>query len=232
MSDEGRDIYTGDVHIRSRAPGAQQQERQTQFWADYELRIADRGEDGVKSYQEQEFIGVEQFPDVLPTPSVPLPASVTAKNADQQVAAAISVPKLALQSPQQLSDSSPAPRVHQSSGFGRDYEAEDGYLPDAPATQPIPIVTHNNDQASDSTLSETSSPQGIDDWNDDDLLSFYKFKVIRKKGYEPMLEHFPGKSTDRLHETWRTHRRRCEELGAAWKAAGKPKGSVAEWLDN
>lgn len=194
--------------------------------------MADRGESGVKSHQEQNFIGVEQFPDVLPTPSGPLPASVYTKNPAQQIATTMNIPKIALQPPPQLPNPSPAPRGYQSPVLDREYEAKDGHLEDAPAAQPILIVTHNNDRAPSSTPPETLSPQGIDDWNDDNLLSFYKFKVIRKKGYEPMLEHFPGKSTSSLHETWRTHRRRCEELGAAWKAAGKPKGSVAEWLDN
>lgn len=45
-----------------------------------------------------------------------------------------------------------------------------------------------------------------------------------------MLVHFPGQTMETLHETWRAHKGRCEELGAAWTAAGRPRGDVGEWM--
>lgn len=186
--------------------------------------------------QVQEAVGVEQFPDVLPIPSGPALVLVPSNNTAQQGAASATVPTLGFRRPQQLPSPTPVPRVQPFTEVGSDVDGEyelNDYLPNAPAApaaQPIPTAIHDEEQLRDNTPPKTSSPRGIDDWDDDNLLSFYKFKVIRKKGYEPMLAHFPGQTIDSLHETWKKYRTRCEQLGTAWKAAGKPKGAVAEWF--
>ncbi|KAJ4993720.1 hypothetical protein SVAN01_00774 [Stagonosporopsis vannaccii] len=229
VSSGGRDIYTGDVHIRGQAPDVRQQELQTQFWKDYEARMAHNSGDVAQGCKEQESDGAEQFPDALSTLSGTTRTSVAPNNATQQVAAPASVPDLALRPPQQLYDNLTS-QVHHYSEADGEYKVNEEDLADAPVVRAIAPNAHNDCQVPDSTSRKNSSPRGIDDWDNDNLLSFYKFKVIRKKGYEPMLEHFPGQTIESLREVWKTHRKRCEKLGDAWRVAGKPKGSVAEWL--
>ena len=56
-------------------------------------------------------------------------------------------------------------------------------------------------------------------------------KVVSKEGYEPMLAHFQYQTTDTLHAAWVAHRDRYNQLGAAWRAAGKPTEPISEWLN-
>ena len=184
--------------------------------------------------------GDEPFPDAFPVPSgMATRATSSSRSTTQQSAPAVSS---LLQAPpsgsvglldylhdhgllymQRTTTGQP------SSDIDGEYELDDEYLGDAPQAQVATADDYEN--VPDSTPPKISSPRGINDWDDDNLLSFWKFKVIRKKGYEPMLAHFPGQSVESLHEVWRTNRERCEMLSAAWRAAGKPTAPVAEWLD-
>ena len=202
--------------------------------------------------QVHEDAGHKRFSDVLPIDSNPrtVPAPTGINAAQQSVSSGFQLieaapprsaealdclhandPLQAQQNPVPVPVPTTAPTAPPSSDIDGEYEADDDYLPDAPQAQPIATDNDDHERLSDSTPPKTSSPRGVDDWDDDNLLSFWKFKVIRKKGYEPMLAHFPGQTTESLHETWRAHKQRCEELGAAWKAAGKPARPVSEWLD-
>ncbi|KAF1360870.1 hypothetical protein EJ07DRAFT_154786 [Lizonia empirigonia] len=109
------------------------------------------------------------------------------------------------------------------------------YVPALPQPPTTTISNHNHDHdhdhLPDSIPPKTSSPHGIDDWDDDNLLSLWKWKAIRKKGYQPMLAHFPGQTVEVLAQAWVRHKKRCEVLGKAWRAKGKPEGSVGEWFD-
>jgi hypothetical protein len=44
-----------------------------------------------------------------------------------------------------------------------------------------------------------------------------------------VLKLFPGHTVETLQEVWKARRPRCEELGAGWERAGRPKGSIGEW---
>lgn len=124
-----------------------------------------------------------------------------------------------------------------SSDVDAEYETDDEYisaLPQPPATTTSNNNTHNDnhdDRLPSSTPPKTSSPHGITDWDDDNLLSLWKWKTIRKKGYQPMLAHFPGQTVEMLAQVWSRHKKRCEVLGSAWRAKGKPEGSVGEWFE-
>lgn len=84
-----------------------------------------------------------------------------------------------------------------------------------PQALPRPVVASNTNAAAPSSSNSTA-------WTDASLLLLWQMKTVRKKGYEPMLEVFQGHTVDTLHQVWRANRVRCEELGAAWKAAGRP----------
>ncbi|KAF2628155.1 hypothetical protein BU25DRAFT_448122 [Macroventuria anomochaeta] len=241
-SNRGKHVWTGEAIVyTNRRPDATQQEYQTKFWEKYDAQKAQEAEGSVQEQtQGQQQVDEQHFPDALPTPSFPacVPAP-TNNNASQQ--SIIPAPHILQASPpgsagvldylraNGLLQAQQVPAARPSSDIDGEYEVDDEYLTDAPHDLPSP--SDNHDQLPDSTPPKTSPPRSIDDWDDDNLLSFWKWKVIRKKGYEPMLTHFPGQTTETLHETWKAHKARCEELGAAWRAAGKPAGSVEEWSD-
>lgn len=228
MSNDGRDIYTGEVHVRSRAPNALQQELRDQFWRNHVVHKAQVAGGNVQHRRFAEAAASTQFPDAPPVHSDP--ASIENNNTVQRPVTLLPALTLVIHQPQQVSGLVQEPPAQPSSDVDGEYEIDDEYSPEVAHNQ-LTRVGHDEEQLADSTPPKISSPRGIDDWDNDNLLSFYKFKVIRKKGYEPMLVHFPGQTIESLQETWKTHRKRCEELGAAWRAAGKPAGSVAEWLD-
>ncbi|XPS81289.1 hypothetical protein M3J09_013227 [Ascochyta lentis] len=87
--------------------------------------------------------------------------------------------------------------------------------------QPTTTTTHPA-----SSPPQSSPPRNILVWDDANLLSLWKWKVIRKKGYEPMVAHFEGQTVESLHRAWVENRGRCKELGQAWREAGKPGGMV------
>lgn len=91
--------------------------------------------------------------------------------------------------------------------------------------------SHNTTHGDLPNSTPTAQPLGgADLWTDDNLLSFWIIKALRKKGYQPIIEKFPGQTVESLREAWDTHKQRCNELGARWKAAGRPDGPVSEWL--
>ncbi|KAG9203807.1 hypothetical protein G6514_002424 [Epicoccum nigrum] len=92
-----------------------------------------------------------------------------------------------------------------------------------------PIPTPPRSTFPSSSPPETSSARSVNDWTDDSLLRLWISKVVRKEGNEPVLKLFPGHTVDTLQEIWKARRPRCEELGAMWDKAGRPKGPIAGW---
>lgn len=175
----------------------------------------------------QEVDGEQWFPDLSPRysdfPTVEhTPAAIATRQKSDLSTSALP------QASHQVSPALPSPKTNGG------HEVNNNSSPPTAKTQPISPKTNipkgSPDNSSHKTLPKLSPLRTINDWDDDNLLSFWRLKVIRKKGYEPMLDHFPGQTIETLHETWKIYRTRCEELGAEWRAAGKPGGLVAEWL--
>jgi hypothetical protein len=61
------------------------------------------------------------------------------------------------------------------------------------------------------------SAQPITEWNDAALLSLWEWKIIKKKGFGPMLKFFPGQTEESLRAAWEENREYCRELGRRWE---------------
>ncbi|KAH6633525.1 hypothetical protein C7974DRAFT_452885 [Boeremia exigua] len=198
LTNGGREIWTGEAHVRCAVPTAQQQQAQTRFWQEYHAReAAEEGTTTAAPAAPAAPAAIYIIPDMFTT---------------------------AQQSAVPAGDRDEAEQV--GSDIDGEWETDEDYDPRGPQQQPA----HVDDQEQGSTVASASSPQGDEDWDDDSLLSFWKSKLIRKKGYEPMLVDFPGQTVGGLRQVWRAHKGRCEQLGAAWRAAGKPAGPVSEWF--
>ncbi|KAJ8108836.1 hypothetical protein OPT61_g7894 [Boeremia exigua] len=247
VTNRGRYVYTGEAHVRHRLLDAEAQATLTDFWRRYdagEVQIVDRT---AQDRQGPEAVGLQQFPDVLPVPSAALRESATYVSSPAN-RLALQTPKSIqaarsgfVQTPKHLQANSlrqgqrpilpaPVPRVHFAPQVGVEHKADDDNT--SGATRHPSILTDSGDQEQppDSSTPKASSPEDVGNWNDDTLLKFWKLKAIRKKGYEPMLAQFPGQTLRSLSQAWKVYRGRCGELGAAWRAAGKPEGPVADWL--
>ena len=100
-----------------------------------------------------------------------------------------------------------------------------------PPNNPTPTPTPPRSNLPSSSPPTTTPPHthNTNDWDDQSLLRLWISKVIRKKGNEPVLKLFPGHTVETLQEVWKARRPRCEELGAGWERAGRPKGPIGEW---
>lgn len=229
-SHHGTHVYTGEEIIKTiRPPTAEQQKRLKQFWDKWEAREVQSSEASTQGQGQVRPAASEEqhFPDVLPTRSSPapflaLPSNTTAHQASTPAP---------ISGPTPISAPAQAPSAHHSSDVDGEYEIDEYYLPDAPQGQSASSNTNGWEQMPDSTPPKTSSPRGVDDWDDSNLLSLWKFKVIRKKGYELMLATFQDQTVESLHEAWTKHKQRCQQLGAAWEAAGRPRGDSSEWFE-
>jgi hypothetical protein len=66
--------------------------------------------------------------------------------------------------------------------------------------------------------------QPILEWDDAALLSLWQWKIVKKKGFGPMLRFFPGQTEDSLREVWEEKRDYCRELGVRWEEMGRERG--------
>lgn len=227
-------------------PSKEQQERQAKFWEAYTAREAQLGSYPTQGHQRMGDVGIVQFPDALPVPSnstserllVPI-ATPQQKHSRGPAPTIVQATYTSSGNAELVGSSrrSDAPQAEQASSAPSSHRSEvnqesEGYDDPSPTVRYTHSGSpHNNshDHLPDST-SAMLPPGGAVFWHDDNLLSFWKFKVLRKKGYKPMVDKFPGQTVESLQEVWATHRQRCDELGARWKAAGRPEGPVSEWL--
>lgn len=223
--------------MRSKCPDDEQQKFQTEYWEDYDTHKA-RSETSNVEKQEQEETGNEQLLDALFTR--PCHAIVFASICNNTVR------HMAPQAPVVLQVTCPGKWTDMESFgclcadvFHKDYDTEVSVSSDDTDGEfkennkhfysgSQPCSDFSDDFLAESVPVKSSLPHGIDDWDDNNLLNLWKWKTIRKKGYEPMMAHFQGQTVNTLVETWNTHKKRCEELGAAWRKAGKPMANVAE----
>jgi hypothetical protein len=232
-SEHGTVIYTGEANIKTlRPPTAVESARRQQFWNTYEARARQPAEvrrQGSMQGRAQPTAGEEQrFPDVPPARSETAPALL----AQHQISTPVpSSAALQASAPAPTPATASGPSGHPSSDIDGEYELDDDYLPDAPQDPPTSTNPNKQEQVPTSTPPRTSSPRSVDDWDDANLLSLWKHKVIRKKGYEPMLTSFKDQTVEGLHEAWTKHKESCKRLGAAWEAAGKPTGPLSEWFE-
>ncbi|KZM20003.1 hypothetical protein ST47_g8827 [Ascochyta rabiei] len=222
VTNSGRRVYTGEARVRSKRPGAQQMAYQTGFWARW-----DRGERWVARGGE---VAGERFPDGLPIRSGGGEGQVLGRegSAPTPVPAEMRIVSMREHNRGGFGDLARHPQVPvPSTAIAVDAHVDGEYEIDTdfpttitPTPHPPAVIAAQNDLVSDSTPPKTSPPRVITTWDDDNLLSLWKWKVIRKKGFEPMLAHFEGQTVQSLRQAWTTHRVRCGELGRAWRGAG------------
>ncbi|KAJ4374445.1 hypothetical protein N0V86_007310 [Didymella sp. IMI 355093] len=245
-SEHGTVIYTGEENIKTlRPPTAVESARRQQFWDTYEARARQPAEaqrqDWMQGQVEPAACEEQCFPDVLPARSETAPALLAQHQIFTPVPRLPSLPEpqaparvLSAPAPAPVPTSSPAASIsaaHHLSDVDGEYELDDDYLPDAPQGPPTSTNPNEQEQVPNRTPPRTSSPRSVNDWDDANLLNLWKHKVIRKKGYEPILTSFKDQTVEGLHEAWMKHKERCKQLGVTWEAAGKPTAPLSEWFE-
>ncbi|KAF3044855.1 hypothetical protein E8E11_005152 [Didymella keratinophila] len=222
-------VYTGDGFVKSSGPpSAREQARRRDFWDSYDAQsVAAAAAAAAAAHGQRRVLGQPppaaseepRFPDALPDRSIlaPRPLAPAPLPASAPASALVSSPPVR---------SGPSPP--HSSDVDGEYDLDDDYLPDAPQGPPAPTSANMVHRPQ---VPRTSSPRAVEDWDDENLLTLWKHKVIRKKGYEPMLTSFENQTVESLHEAWTTYKERCKMLGATWEAASKPSGPLSKWFE-
>jgi hypothetical protein len=246
----GTGVYTGNEFVKASRPSTTgEQARRQGFWVRYEAQSAVAAAQGQRRVLGQPRPAASEelrFPDALPTLSV-IPSALVAQHHISALLPAVpslptprasAPPSAATSASAPATVSAPAPTLSpptasgpslpHSSDVDGEYEIDDDYTSDAPQGPPAPTSANTVQREQ---VPRTSSPRAVEDWNDANLLTVWKHKVIRKKGYEPMLTSFENQTVESLHKAWTTHKERCKLLGAAWEAAGKPNGPLSEWFE-
>jgi hypothetical protein len=63
----------------------------------------------------------------------------------------------------------------------------------------------------------SSPPREITHWDDAALLRLWRWKIVKKKGFAPMLRAFPGQTEESLRGAWEMNRDECRRLGREWE---------------
>lgn len=240
----GTGVYTGDGFVRAATPpSAREKARRQYFWDGYDPRsaeVAAAGPQGQRPILGQLPPAASEelrFPGPLPERSNTPPALLTQQQIPRPVTDHPSLPPPRAPTPPPAaasasapSSSPPAPTAasRHSSDIDGEYELDDEYLPDVAQVPQAPTSANTSERAQ---IPRTSSPRAVNEWDDENLLTLWKYKVVRKKGYEPMLTSFENQTVESLHEAWTTHKERCKVLGAAWEAAGNPNGPLSGWFE-
>lgn len=244
---EGRVVYTGDEFVKVlRPPTAAEEAYRQDFWDKYEVQrvqsvtaVTPGRRQGLVQPQPAAVGGEHHFTDAHPArsatpntlldqhqisaplpalPSLPAPGALASRSATTSASASAPAPRSGLSLVLSAS-------TQHSPDIDGEYEIDDDFLLDAPPG-PLPLTSIKT--VAQESAPRTSSPRTVDHWDDTNLLTLWKHKVIRKKGYEPMLTSFKKQTAKSLHEAWTTHKARCKLLGAAWEAAGKPNSPLSE----
>ncbi|KAF3038344.1 hypothetical protein E8E12_007458 [Didymella heteroderae] len=249
-SAEGTVVYTGEEFVKTLRPptGVERAHRQ-EFWDRYEAQrghsVAAGTQGPGQGHPRPTAGGEQRFPDAPPTHSelapallvqhqISAPLPIQTPVSTLRAPAPLSAMALACAPASTLASTPPAASghgTHNSSDVDGEYEIDDDHFPDVPQDQQNTTNNDPQDKSTESTSPKTSPPRGIDDWDDANLLCLWKQKVIRKKGYEPMLAYFKNQTAESLHEAWTTHKERCKKLGAEWEAAGKPTTGSSDWFE-
>ncbi|KAF1924543.1 uncharacterized protein M421DRAFT_95313 [Didymella exigua CBS 183.55] len=215
----GTQVYTGEEFVKTlQYPTTEEQKRRMRFWDGFESRSVDMRGPRVQDQARPAGGEEHRFPNVLPTRSDSPTAQMglhdnhSPMNGLSPVPASRSVPALA-SAPASSPAPVPAQTAHRSSSIDGEYEIDDDSLPDTSQGPQTIKCRNDREQVPDSTPPRTASPLGVDDWGNANLLRLWKHKVIRKKGYEPMLATFTGQTVESLHEVWTKHKKRWSAVG-------------------